>query len=219
MENYYSILGVSCNATPAEIKNAYMKLARQYHPDRFTEEEEKRKANEHFAKITAAYRVLSDEKLRSEYDKSLEKGIKPQGQAQETQAKNAFTRAIEFLKNKDPWRAVNLLRIACRYDPQPIYLSYLGLALVYTRQYQKEGFEKLQEAMKRLMFNPAVYVNLGLAYEFVGNKDQALKYYYEALNWDGNNPAAKKGIERLQPKKESFFSKLFGGKNEKNQSP
>jgi predicted Zn-dependent protease len=104
------------------------------------------------------------------------------------------------------------LRIACRYDPQPIYLSYLGLALVYTKQYQKEGFEKLQEAAKRLMFNPIVYVNLGLAYEFIGNKDQALKNYNEALNWDGHNPAAKKGIERLQPKNNGFFSKLFGGK-------
>ncbi len=212
MENYYSILGVTATATQAEIKNAYMKLARQYHPDRFTDEQEKRKANALFAKITAAYRVLSDEKLRADYDKSLEKGVKNQDQVQETQAKNAFTRAIEFLKNNDPWRAVNLLRIACRYDPQPIYLSYLGLALVYTRQYQKEGFEKLQEAIKRLMFNPVVYVNMGLAYEFTGNKEQALKYYYEALNWDGNNPAAKKGIERLQPKNTGFFSRLFGGK-------
>ncbi len=212
MENHYTILGVTNTATMAEIKNAYMKLARQYHPDRFTDEEEKKKANEHFAKITAAYRVLSDEKLRAEYDKSLEKGTKPQDQIQETQAKNAFCRALEFLKHKDPWRAVNLLRIACRYDPQPLYLSYLGLALVYTRQYQKEGFERLQEASKRMMFNPIVYVNMGLAYEFVGNKEKALKYYNEALNWDGKNEAALKGIERLEPKKTNFFSKLFGGK-------
>ncbi|MCX7994370.1 MAG: DnaJ domain-containing protein [candidate division WOR-3 bacterium] len=212
MENYYSILGVSATATANEIKNAYMKLAKQYHPDRFTDPGEKQKANEQFAKITAAYRVLSDEKLRAEYDKSLEKGAKPHEDIQATQAKNAFTRAIEFLKSKDPWRAVNLLRIACRYDPQPIYLSYLGLALVYTRQYQKEGFEKLQEAAKRLMFNPVVYVNLGLAYEFTGNREQALKYYNEALNWDSNNATARKAIERLQPKKENFFSKLFGGK-------
>jgi len=211
MENYYTILGVSSTATMAEIKMAYMKLARQYHPDKFTDEEEKRKANEHFSKITAAYRVLSDEKLRTDYDHSLEKGTKPQDQIQGTQAKNAFSRALDFLKHNDPWRAVNLLRIACRYDAQPLYLSYLGLALVYTRQYQKEGFERLQEAMKQLMFNPIVYVNLGLAYEYVGNKEQALKYFYEALNWDGKNDVARKGIERLGQKKTNFFSKLFGG--------
>uniref|UniRef100_A0A7C4X7Y7 J domain-containing protein n=1 Tax=candidate division WOR-3 bacterium TaxID=2052148 RepID=A0A7C4X7Y7_UNCW3 len=211
MENYYILLGVSMNASQTEIKNAYLRLARQYHPDKFTDEAEKKKANEMFSKITAAYRVLSDEKLRSEYDKSLENGVKPKDEVQQTQAKNAFQRALEFLKKNDPWRAVNLLRIACRYKSDPIYLSYLGLALVYTRQYQKEGFERLKEASKQLMFNPIVYVNLGLAYEYIGNKEEALANFYEALNWDPKNESAKRGIERLKPQKSNFFSKLFKG--------
>lgn len=212
MENYYTILGISHNASPSEIKNVYLKLARQYHPDRFTDEEEKKRAHEQFSKITAAYRVLADDKLRAEYDKTLEKGIQPKEEVQEVQAKNAFSRALAFLKQNDPWRAVNLLRIACRYNAQPIYLSYLGLTLVYTKQYQNEGFEKLKEATKQLMFNPIVYVNLGLAYEFVGNKTEALKAFYEALNWEPKNETAKQGIERIEPKKTNFFSRLLGGK-------
>jgi len=213
METYYSIIGVSSNATPDEIKRAYLKLAQKYHPDRFQDPEEKRKANLKFSKITESYRVLSDEKLRAEYDKSLEKGKKPTDEAKETQAKNAFQRAIAFLKQNDPWRAVNLLRIACRYNPQPIYLSYLGLALVYTKQYQNEGFEKLKQATKQMMFNPILYVNLGLAYEYTGKSSEALQAFYEALNWDKNNRAAKRGIERLGGgKKKGFFARLFGNK-------
>jgi len=212
MENYYTILGVSSTATPSEIKNVYLRLARQYHPDRFTDEAEKKKANEQFSSITAAYRVLSDDKLRTEYDKTLEKGLQPKEEAQETQAKNAFNRAVAFLKQNDPWRAVNLLRIACRYNPQPIYLSYLGLALVYTKQYHNEGFEKLKEAAKQMMFNPIVHINLGLANEFVGNKTEALHSYYETLNWDSKNETARKGIARLETKKSGFFSKFFGAK-------
>ena len=211
MENYYAILGVSSTATSTEIKNIYLKLARQYHPDRFSDEKEKHAANEQFAKITAAYRTLSDDKLRSEYDKSLEKGAKPQDEAQETQAKNAFTRAIAFLRQNDPWRAVNLLRIACRYNATPIYLSYLGLALVYTRQYKAEGFEKLKEAARQMMFNPLVHINIGLANEFVGHREEALQAYHEALNWDPKSETAKKGIARLEPKKTGFFDKLLGG--------
>jgi curved DNA-binding protein CbpA len=211
MENYYSILGVSTNATQSEIKRAYIRLAQKYHPDRYGDEQEKQKANEQFSKITAAYRTLSDEKLRSTYDKSIEKGTKPKDDAREMQAKNAFNRALIFLKQNDPWRATNLLRIACRYDPKPIYLSYLGLALVYTKQYRNEGFEKLKEAIRQLMFNPILYVNLGLAHEFNGNKSEALQAYYEALNWDNNNRSAKIGISRLQEKKKGFFNKLFGG--------
>jgi len=211
MDTHYSILGVSVNSTTEEIKRAYIRLAQKYHPDHFTDAEEKTKAHAQFSKITESYRVLSDEKLRSEYDKSLETGIKPKEKAQETQAKNAFKRALIFLKQNDPWRAVNLLRIACRYQAQPLYLSYLGLALVYTRQYQQEGFEKLNEAIKQLMFDPILYVNLGLAYEFLDKKSEALEAYYEALNWNSNNQAAKKGVERLQEKKKGFFTKLFGG--------
>jgi len=211
METHYSVIGVSQNASQEEIKRAYLRLAQKYHPDRHQNPEEKKKANEQFAKITASYRVLSEEKARAEYDKSLEQGRGPKDEAKETQAKNAFTRAMAFLKQNDPWRAVNLLRITCRYDPQPLYLSYLGLALVYTRQYQHEGFEKLNSAIKQMMFNPALYVNLALAYEFVGNKFEAHHAYNEALNWDKHNRAAMKGIERTKEKKKGFLSGLFGG--------
>jgi curved DNA-binding protein CbpA len=213
MENYYTILGVSNTATSSEIKKAYLKLAQLNHPDRYFNEEEKKKAHEIFARITEANRVLADEKMRAEYDKMLTKGTKPLDEARETQARNAYTRAMVFMKQNDPWRAANLMRIACRYDPQPIYLSYLGLALVYTRQYKTEGLEKLNEAAKAMMFNPTVHINLGVAYEFLGNKNEALRAFHEALNWDPNNQSAKKGIERIGPKKSgNILNRLFGGK-------
>ena len=212
METYYSILHVSANATPDEIKRSYLKLAQQYHPDRFTDPEEKQEAHAKFSRITESYRVLSDENLRREYDTSLQKGTSREDEAKETQAKNAFKRAIAFMKQNDPWRAVNLLRISCRYKPEPIYISYLGLALVYTRQYTKEGFEKLKLAISKMMFNPIMHINLGLAHEFCDHKTEALQAYYEALNWDKNNIAAKRGVERLQSKKKGFLNRLFGGK-------
>ncbi|MBN2621152.1 DnaJ domain-containing protein [candidate division WOR-3 bacterium] len=211
METYYSILQVSATATPDEIKRSYLKLAQKYHPDRYTDSEEKKTAHEKFSRITESYRILSDENLRQEYDRSLSKGTSKEDEAKETQAKNAFKRAIAFMKQNDPWRAVNLLRIACRYNPQPMYISYLGLALVYTRQYQKEGFEKLKLAISKMMFNPTMHINLGLAYEFCDDKAAALQAYFEALNWDKTNVTALRGVERMQTKKKGFLSRLFGG--------
>lgn len=65
-EDYYAILGVSRDASPEEIKKAYKKLARKYHPDLNPGDKQ---AEEKFKKIQEAYRILSDPKLREQYDR------------------------------------------------------------------------------------------------------------------------------------------------------
>jgi len=64
-KSLYETLGVSDSATPEEIKKAYRKLARQYHPDINKEES----AQEKFKEINAAYEVLSDPEKKAQYDR------------------------------------------------------------------------------------------------------------------------------------------------------
>jgi len=63
-KSLYETLGVSDNATESEIKKAYRKLARQYHPDVNKDPE----AEEKFKEINAAYEVLSDKEKKAQYD-------------------------------------------------------------------------------------------------------------------------------------------------------
>jgi curved DNA-binding protein len=65
-KDYYGILGVPRNASDAEIKKAYRKLAMQYHPDRNLGKE--KWANEKFKEINEAYGVLGDPQKRRQYD-------------------------------------------------------------------------------------------------------------------------------------------------------
>jgi molecular chaperone DnaJ len=62
--DYYEVLGVSKNASKGEIKDAYRKLAMQYHPDRNKAAD----AEEKFKEISEAYAVLSDDQKRQQYD-------------------------------------------------------------------------------------------------------------------------------------------------------
>jgi molecular chaperone DnaJ len=70
--DFYSVLGVSKNATKAEIKSAYRKLARNYHPDVNKDPG----AEEKFKEISNAYEVLSDDEKKSLYDRYGEAGLK-----------------------------------------------------------------------------------------------------------------------------------------------
>lgn len=73
--DYYEVLGTSRTATKEEIKKAYRRLARQYHPDVSTEDG----AAEKFKELSEAYEVLSDENKRAAYDRFGHAGVRGAG--------------------------------------------------------------------------------------------------------------------------------------------
>jgi len=76
-KDLYSILGVSKSATKAEIKSAYHKLARKYHPD---VNKDNPSAAEKFKEISAAYDILGDDEKRKKYDNNeIDADGKPTG--------------------------------------------------------------------------------------------------------------------------------------------
>jgi molecular chaperone DnaJ len=70
--NPYQVLGVDKKASPEEIKKAYRKLARQYHPDRNPGDDQ---AEERFKEIQAAYDIVGDPEKRKQYDRGAMFGM------------------------------------------------------------------------------------------------------------------------------------------------
>ncbi len=66
-KDYYKVLGVAKDASPADIKKSFRKLAKQYHPDSNANDA---KAAERFKEVSEAYDVLSDDMKRKEYDEA-----------------------------------------------------------------------------------------------------------------------------------------------------
>jgi len=73
--DYYEVLGVPRNASPEEIRGAFRKLARQYHPDVSQEPN----AEERFKEINEAYAVLSEPDKRAAYDRFGHAGVQNAG--------------------------------------------------------------------------------------------------------------------------------------------
>ncbi|MBR2216553.1 MAG: DnaJ domain-containing protein [Selenomonadaceae bacterium] len=71
MENLYEVLEVAQTATKKEIKKSYYSLAKKYHPDH---NQGDAKAAERFKAVGEAYRILSDDASRAEYDQKLAAG-------------------------------------------------------------------------------------------------------------------------------------------------
>lgn len=85
-KDYYGILGISKNATGKEIREAYRKLSRKWHPDL---NPGNKQAEEKFKEISNAYEVLSNEEKRKLYDEFGEEGLmhgfSPEGARQQRQ--------------------------------------------------------------------------------------------------------------------------------------
>src|SRR5919106_3918333 len=115
MANHYDILGVAKTATSVEIRSAYARLARERHPDRFSDPAEKAKAEEFFKDLTAAFNALSSDKNRREYDQELER---PRAAPPEEIAKSAYARGLEMFEKKRFHEAIELFRSAVQLFPE-----------------------------------------------------------------------------------------------------
>lgn len=101
IQNYYEILGVTRDASPDEIKQAFRRLARRYHPDVNPDD---KVAEEKFKDINEAYEVLSDLNRRSQYDQFSRLWQRNNGSRKKS-ANVDFTQFGEFNKFVDQIRS------------------------------------------------------------------------------------------------------------------
>ena len=98
-KDYFKILGVSRNATDKEIKSAFRKLARKFHPDLHPHDE---RAESEFKEINEAYEILSDEDKKKSYEQFLNYWFKNRdGKSRDFSRENNYQRFDKYLNFDD----------------------------------------------------------------------------------------------------------------------
>jgi curved DNA-binding protein CbpA len=162
MADYYELLGLPRDATAADVRKAYAKIARERHPDRFPDPVERERAQEFFKVATAAFNALSNERARREYDDSLAKPV-VLGPAEI--ARQAYERGLAHYEAKAFHEAVELLRSAVTHAPEEArYRAALAVALARNPHWAREA---IQEAEKAIQLEPAKAFHQGVLAELL----------------------------------------------------
>jgi len=179
MSDYYQMLGVTPSASAAEIRKAYALLARERHPDRFTDPAEKRRAETAFQEITAAFNALMNPDRRREYDETRHR---PQPRTPEEVATDAFERAQPALEAGQLEEAITLLQTAVHHAPgEAAYHAALGRALGRVPAFAREAVQALERATQLEPRNAAAFADLAVVLARQGLKLRAQKALETAL--------------------------------------
>lgn len=200
---FYEALEINVNASLSEIKSAYLEMAKYYHPDRHRDSADssiKGKLTILFDFINKAYRTLSNERKRAEYNAVFLKKKQEKVQSNETiKAEEQFKRGVKEFKQGNFWGAADFFRWATKINPQKAtYWAYLSLALSKIPRRGKEAEETILNAMELEPYNADYYFHLGTIYLKAGMKQRAIHQFETALTWDPTNIKTREELEKLK---------------------
>ncbi len=201
MADFYQLLGLGPQASVAEIRSAYARLAREKHPDRFLDAAEKQQAQRLFQDITTAFNTLTNPRSRQEYDQARDK---PQPKTPEEIAAAAFENSQAALEAGDLTQAVTLLHTAVHHAPGNInYQLALGKALgrATSREAQRDAVTIFERVIQLQPQNVPAFVELAGVLARSGLKLRAQKTVEAGLRIDPRNArllrlAAELGVEK-----------------------
>jgi DNA-binding response OmpR family regulator/DnaJ-domain-containing protein 1 len=191
-QDYFQTLGVPPTASLEELKQAYLALAKEYHPDRHfrsASAEVRNLANELYQLITTAYETLKDPTEREKYVADMAKGIKRESGDQVSKilaAEGKFQRGEELLRKKQFREAHSAFKEAVAlYGDEGEFHAFLGWSLFQTDprsgDVAQQALDMLEQAIR---LNPKVdksYLFLGYIYKATGRPDKAERQFEKAI--------------------------------------
>ncbi|MDD8025581.1 MAG: J domain-containing protein [Acidobacteriota bacterium] len=221
--DYYQILEVGRTTGDEDIKKAYFRLARKFHPDRFgrqADAEVRDKIEAVFDAVSKAYRTLSRKDQRAMYDS---KSAGPAPTDDKDRGRNAEIRFRQgktlFSQGRYEEAAVLLDEAVHLKDDKGDYFLLLAMAESKIPDLGRRAEHDFLRAIEIEPWNPEAHVGLGYLYKREGLTLRARKQFEKALEIDSDHKAARQGLDETGSKAEGkknikglLGKDLFGGK-------
>lgn len=220
--DYFQLLGVDRTADETEVKKAYFKLARRFHPDLFgrnLDAETKTKIDEVFDHLTKAYRTLTSKEEKDAYTKKGAAPARPAEDKDRGKSADVRFRQAKTLFNAGRFEeAAFLLEEAIRLqDAKGDYYLLLAMAEARVPALSKKAEHDYLKAIELESWNAEPHVGLGVLYKNAGLATRARKEFERALELEPEHRLAKKELSDLDGDQKKglrglFSRDLFGAK-------
>lgn len=213
MTNYYELLGVGRDASEREIRDRFRRVARESHPDRFTDPVKKAEAEARFQLLTEAVNVLSNETRRKAHDFDLDKGDSTSTHDPKEVARAYLARGVKAFREGDFPNAVVAFHMSVsHWDKDPKALHYLAMACQRVPSEVRKGVDAIEKAIRLDPNNGAFYRDAGKLYMMVGLAAKAERHFEEALKWMPDDAETRRLLAEVRPSSDSKsrLGSLFG---------
>jgi hypothetical protein len=214
---HFDLLGVSQNASPDEVQTAFLKAARQFHPDRLIISglpDLQPVAEKILARLNEAAMVLGEAKRRAEYVASLSAtpsasraGGRSTSLPSVLEAENLFLKGEVSLKKRDYAKAIECFAGATHANPsEPQYRAYLAWVRFDDPRAHKEAI--VRETLKTIVevtherpkFSRGFYW-VGLLWKFLNEPDKAAQAFRETVALDASFIEASRELRLIEMRK------------------
>ncbi len=203
--NHYELLGIGFHSEPAELHDAYERLARLTHPahaERLGLTDKAPLLQMLFERATMAYLTLSDSERRAEYNRDAavdatadSSNVRPEEKRQ--LALDQYQQAIKLEDSGEHHFALELARLAVRTDPRPEYFALLGRIQALNPKWLDQASESYRQAIRRDPANAEYRMALAQVMEQLGEPGKAKFHYRAALRGKAEAVEAHAAIRRL----------------------